>query len=545
MLVPGNLSDIPAMIAAGACGFKCFLIESGVDEFPCVTSDELKAAMKVVKSCNPDVPVLIHAEQCAHHEHEQHHHHQQNEPCTAANPALYKTYLDSRPTTFETDAISTAISLSRETGARTHVVHLSAAEAMPLFSAAQSEGVPISVETCPHYLTLDANTIPDGATQYKCAPPIRDGANKKQLWSGLSEGTISMIVTDHSPSEPKLKLFDTGDFTKSWGGISSLQLALPLIFSELVNQVGGVENMSGHLEEICSSMSYWMSYTPSRLTNFQGRKGKLAVGHEADFVVFDPESQITIAPEILKFKHKVTPYMGRTLNGKILTTVLAGKIIYHNANPDLQVPPYQGSIVYPNTRADPTLEIVTSEAPALTAEEYKSFGSVVSPHSTGSIVPGTANIGYASRYNWLGEFQNLRPSATARTNVCIFRCQPMTVYREGVENYFDIRLLERHLYSTQMFIPQSNGGRSFRYLVVVCQNGSDDQPDLSTLQCFMADSSQSISYLPGIWHHPLIAVDQPEDFLCFVNEDGSEDDCQVVKLNKVFRVPITAPTTEQ
>jgi allantoinase len=321
--VPSNLGDLEALSAGGVCGFKCFLIESGVDEFPCVNEDQLRAAMQLIAKKAPTLPVLVHAEACSHHDAEallESHKH--------CDKTLYKSYLDSRPANWESDAIRMALRQAEETGARCHVVHLSAAEALPLFREAHAKGLSnISVETCPHYLTLSAESIPAGATAYKCAPPIRDSANQKLLWAALREGTIPMIVSDHSPCEPSLKCLETGNFAQSWGGISSLQLGLPLVFSELKAQAqegGGSFDLAKTVHQIHE----WMSAATSRFVHFTHRKGSLAVGMDGDLVAFDPDQPVLVAKEMIQHKHKITPYLGRTLSGAVRYTFVRGIQVY-------------------------------------------------------------------------------------------------------------------------------------------------------------------------------------------------------------------------
>jgi allantoinase len=331
-IIPTNLADLKELAAGGVCGFKCFMIESGVDEFPCVTTEQLEAAMtEVVKSC-PSLPVLCHAEACAH-DHSGHSHEKDAAP---ADERAYSTYMHSRPETFETDAITTAIRLSEKTGARTHVVHLSAAQGVPLFRDAKKRGLKqVSVETCPHYLTLDAESIPSGATAFKCAPPIRSKSNQSSLWAGLFDGTIPMIVSDHSPCEPSLKHLEEGDFGKAWGGISSLQLGLPLIFSELRSQaLSSGESSSVFLPRILRQLHQWMSRATSEFVGFHHRKGAIRVGWDGDVTIWQPETPFLVEKSMIQHRHKVTPYLGRTLYGCVVKTVVRGRIVFENHLPE-------------------------------------------------------------------------------------------------------------------------------------------------------------------------------------------------------------------
>lgn len=324
------------------------MIESGVDEFPCVSEDELRAAMQEVKRECPSLAVLCHAEQCASHA----------VPEVNGEPHEYCTYLHSRPPRFETDAISTAIRLAEETGARTHIVHLSAAEGVPLFADAKAKGLTnVSVETCPHYLTLDADSIPSGATAFKCAPPIRGRDNQAALWSALRDGTIPMIVSDHSPCEPSLKLLETGNFNKAWGGISSLQLGLPLVFTELRHQaLQSGESDEQFLGRIVRELNQWMSVAPAKFVNFNHRKGRLAVGMDGDLVCFSPETSVLVEQSMIQHKHKLTPYLGRTLYGAVNRTILRGTTVYvrrENEAPFFHSP--IGQRVKPSTHPDEEL----------------------------------------------------------------------------------------------------------------------------------------------------------------------------------------------
>lgn len=355
-IIPSNLADLPALAEGGVCGFKCFTIESGVEEFPCVSESELKSAMEMVVASCPTLPVLVHAEACAAHDHAV-----INARVAESDPRVYKNYLDSRPSTFESSAIAMAIKLAEETKVRMHVVHLSAQEGLPLFAEAHKRGsMNVTVETCPHYLTLDADSIPAGATSYKCAPPIREKVNQKALWAGLRAGTISMIVSDHSPCEPSLKKIDTGDFAQSWGGISSLQLGLPLIFSELRDQTlqgttGAASSSAVTVDTFDPSLCIhaihgWMSSGPSKFVNFSHRKGSLTIGYDADIVIWDPESVVLVAQEMIQHRHKLTPYLGKTLHGVVKLTILRGKEVYSNMeNGNVKFSSPMGERVFPSS----------------------------------------------------------------------------------------------------------------------------------------------------------------------------------------------------
>lgn len=295
-LVPGNEAEIPALLDAGVLGVKAFLCHSGIDEFPAATERELCAAMPIL--AERGVPLLVHAEL-------------ESAVPTMQDTRRYADYLASRPATFERDAIELLIDLCRETGCRTHIVHLVDAESLPMIRAAKDEGLPLTVETAPHYLTFAAEDVPDGATQFKCAPPIRDAANREGLWQGLADGLIDFIATDHSPCPPDLKHLDDGRFDLGWGGISSLQLTLPAVWTEAKQR--------GHtLDDVVR----WLCTAPAK---FLGRESSLAVGAAANLVVFDSEATFVVQGEQLLHRHSITPYDGRNLHGVVHRSYLRGQ----------------------------------------------------------------------------------------------------------------------------------------------------------------------------------------------------------------------------
>lgn len=303
-LVPGNTADLEPLLAAGVLGFKCFLVHSGVDEFPSVGEADLRAAMPVL--ARHEAVLLAHAELPG--------------PLAAAkpdgSPRAYATYLASRPPAAEQEAIDLLIQLCREYGVRTHVVHLAAAEAVPDLAAARAAGLPLTVETCPHYLTFEAEKIPDGATEYKCAPPIRDAANRERLWDALQSGVIDLIATDHSPCPPEMKSPDAGDFFAAWGGIASLQFSLAAVWTEARRR-----------EIPLTQVSAWLSAAPARLAGLAGRKGVIAPGADADLIFFDPDRAVDPA-QAIEHRHKLTPYAGRPLEGLVQRTLLRGQTVY-------------------------------------------------------------------------------------------------------------------------------------------------------------------------------------------------------------------------
>lgn len=302
--VPGSERWVQDLTTAGVLGAKCFLIDSGIDEFPHVSLQELRPTAEIMASLG--VPLLVHAELDL------------GAP-TGADPRQYSTFLNSRPPEWETAAVAQMITLCRETGVHIHIVHLSAAESLPLIAGAKAEGLPFTAETCPHYLTLTADQVPEGDTAFKCCPPIRGSQNREALWAGLAEGTIDMVSSDHSPCTPHLKLPERGDFMAAWGGISSLQLGLSAIYTEASRR--------GHS---IVDVSRWMSEQPAKLAGLYGRKGVIKVGADADLVAWSPEASFVVEPEKLRHRHKVTPYHGTELMGVISQTWLRGEPIFNN-----------------------------------------------------------------------------------------------------------------------------------------------------------------------------------------------------------------------
>ncbi len=302
-VVPGNTADLTPLIRAGVMGLKAFLVHSGIDDFPNVTATDLRAAMPVIARFG--VPLLVHAEWAA-------------VPAQGLpDPKKYVDFLASRPAAWEEDAVAMMIGLCEETGCRVHIVHLSAASALPALRRARAAGLPLTVETCPHYLYFDAETIPDADPRYKCAPPIRDRANRERLWEALADGTIDFLATDHSPCPPALKCLKTGDLAQAWGGIASLQFALPVVWTEARRRGYGPE-----------ALAEWMSRRPAAWLGLAARKGRIAPGCDADLVVWQPEASFEVAAEDILFRHPVTPYEGRTLFGVVMQTYLRGQPVY-------------------------------------------------------------------------------------------------------------------------------------------------------------------------------------------------------------------------
>lgn len=295
-LVPGNAERVSELLDVGVCGLKAFLCDSGLDEFPATGEAELRAAMLILAKYG--APLLVHAEI--------------ELPSPMPNDSLnYNQYVASRPPEFERRAIELIIKLCRETQCKTHIVHLADADSLPMLAVAKSEGLPLTVETCPHYLTFASEEIADGATEFKCAPPIRDMANREGLWQGLAEGVIDFIATDHSPCPPHMKHQDTGDFVSAWGGISSLQLLLPAVWTEASKR--------GHtLDEVAN----WLSHRPALLPNVPAG---ISPNQPANLVEFDPNGSFIVRGVELKHRHPITPYEGRALQGVVKRTWLRGK----------------------------------------------------------------------------------------------------------------------------------------------------------------------------------------------------------------------------
>jgi allantoinase len=305
-VIPGSSGHVGALIDAGVLGFKAFLCHSGIDEFPNATELDLRAVMPELARAG--LPLLVHAELTG-------------PVARATDPdgRSYQQYLASRPRAWEHDAIGLMIALCREFGCRVHIVHLSSADALPMIARARAEGLPLTVETCPHYLTFAAEEIPDGDTRFKCAPPIRERANRERLWEGLRDGLIDTIGTDHSPAPPELKLLETGDLSRAWGGIASLQLALPAVWTEAHRRGFTINDLTG-----------WMAKRPAELVGLSRRKGEIAPGRDADLVVFDPESTFNVDPTALQHRHRATPYEGRALLGRVETTYLRGRPVFRS-----------------------------------------------------------------------------------------------------------------------------------------------------------------------------------------------------------------------
>ena len=303
-VVPGNVAELRPLHEAGVLGFKCFLAPSGVDEFGHVGEAELRRAMPVLAGLG--APLLVHAELPAALE-------RAAASLGGEDPTRYATYLRSRPPEAETEAVEMMIRLAREFGTRVHIVHLAAAEALPMLRAARAEGLPITVETCPHYLHFAAEAIRDDGLEWKCAPPIRGRANRERLWEALEAGEMDLVASDHSPCPPALK---GGDWLTAWGGIASLQLGLPVMWTAARARGMGPERIAE-----------WMSAAPARLAGLRS-KGAIEAGRDADLVVWEPDAELTVSPEMLHHRHKVTPYAGGVFAGAVRTTYVRGVPVY-------------------------------------------------------------------------------------------------------------------------------------------------------------------------------------------------------------------------
>ncbi len=305
-VVPGNTDQLAPLARAGVRGFKCFLVPSGVDEFPPVAELQLRPAM--TKLAGLGLPLLVHAELPG--------------PIARAaasrggDPRRYGSYLASRPRAAELEAVDLMLRLCRETGCRVHIVHVSTADTLDRLRDARRAGLPVTAETCPHYLTFAAEEIADGATAWKCAPPIRERSNRERLWEGLAEGTLDLVASDHSPAPPVLKCLDTGDFVRAWGGVASLEVGLAATWT-------GARARGRDLQDVAR----WCAERPAGLAGLRG-KGRIAPGCDADVIVFDPEAPFQVEPRRLHQRHPVTPYAGMILHGVVCQTFVRGTCVY-------------------------------------------------------------------------------------------------------------------------------------------------------------------------------------------------------------------------
>ncbi len=308
--VADNQAHLLPLASAGVPGYKCFLIYPGCDGFTMIDREQLEAALPSIAQTG--LPLLVHAELAGPIE-------QASAGLAGADWRRYATYLASRPDEAEVEAVRLMIRLCREYHFRLHIVHLSSALALGDLRAARAEGLPVTVETCPHYLHFAAEAIGDGRTLLKCAPPIRSAANREDLWGALRDGDIDMVVTDHSPCPPEMKGLEAGRFDFAWGGIASLSVALPVVWTECVRRGFSLDRIAR-----------WMSQAPAELAGMDALAGRLAAGRAANFVVFDPETAFVVSTDRLYYRHPVSPYLDETLQGVVRATYLRGKAVFHD-----------------------------------------------------------------------------------------------------------------------------------------------------------------------------------------------------------------------
>ena len=309
-VVPGNENEIEPLIEKGVLGFKAFLTHSGIDDFPNVTESDLRKAMPVIAKY--DLPLLVHCELT------------DNEQRSTDNQRSYQNYLSSRPKKWEDDAIALMIRLCGEFNCRVHIVHLSSANSIEQIKNSKQLGLRLTVETAQHYLYFSAEEIKDGQCVFKCAPPIREKENNDRLWQALEEGIIDFVATDHSPSPPAIKELETGDFTKAWGGISSLQWALPILWTS-------AKQRGFDIKDICK----WLCQNPAKLIGKEIKKGKIEKGYDADLIVWNPNTKFIVKEDSIYHKHKITAYLNQELSGEVEQTWIAGERVYNKGQMQL------------------------------------------------------------------------------------------------------------------------------------------------------------------------------------------------------------------
>lgn len=312
-VVPGNIHELEGLIQSGVMGIKCFLTHSGIDEFPNVTEKDLDEAMPII--ARHDIPLLVHAELDSDADH-----------TLNENPTSYAAFVLSRPKQWENKAIELMIRLCRKHRCRVHIVHVSSAEALPLIAAAKKEGLPLTAETCAHYLYFNAENIPDGRCIYKCAPPIREKTNNRLLIEALETGVLDFITTDHSPAPPGIKEIESGNLKNAWGGIAGIQFLLPASWTSLKDSM--------QLEKFIPLITE----NPACFLGLEKKKGKIAAGYDADLVVWEPEVSHQIEAEEILFRYRISPYIGESLYGSVNQTIVneiavcqQSQIIYKNA----------------------------------------------------------------------------------------------------------------------------------------------------------------------------------------------------------------------
>ena len=302
-IIPGNEKEIEPLIEKGVLGFKAFLTHSGIDQFPNVTEGELRKAMPII--AKHGLPLLVHCELLSPTSH------------SPQPTRFYQNYLSSRPKKWEDDAIALMIRLCEEFNCLTHIVHLSSADSIDQITKAKQKGLPLTVETGQHYLYFSAEEIKDEQTVFKCAPPIREKKNNEKLWLALKEGIIDFVATDHSPAPPGMKELASGDFMKAWGGISSIQFALPALWTAARKHDCSI-----------TDLAEWLCSKPAVLPGLQQRKGKIEKGYDADLVAWNPEKSFIVKEEMIHHRHKLTPYLGAELFGVVEQTWLAGEKVF-------------------------------------------------------------------------------------------------------------------------------------------------------------------------------------------------------------------------
>lgn len=317
-IIPGNTDQIKPLADMGVKGFKAFLTHSGIEEFPNVTEDDLRLAMPVIAALG--LPLLVHCELS-----------NTSPELLPGKDQLYARYLSSRPESWEDEAITLMIRLCEEYQCPVHIMHLSSAGSLKQIRKAKDKGLPLTVETAQHYLYFSAEDIRDGDTSLKCAPPIRSRSNNNKLWEALGDGTIDFVATDHSPAPPEIKEIETGDFMSAWGGIASLQFALPVLWTAASERGFDI-----------SRISEWLSTGPARLAGLTLTKGRIAPGFDADLIAWNPEEEFTVNIEDIQHRHKITPYLGRTLKGVIKQTWLNGNPVFIDGN---LIAPNQGLLI--------------------------------------------------------------------------------------------------------------------------------------------------------------------------------------------------------
>lgn len=325
-IIPGNTADLLPLAAAGVLGFKAFLAHSGIDEFPNADEATLRAAYEALKGTK--LPILAHCELTTG----------TYDEALNEQPTNYQAYLQSRPRKWENDAVDLMLKLAEEYQHPTHIVHLSSSEPLDEIRAAKKRGVPVTVETCPHYICFHAEEIPNADTRYKCAPPIRERANNELLWAALLDGTLNFIGSDHSPAPPNIKALDTGNFKEAWGGISGIQFTLSALWSE--GQKYGLD-----LKRLCTILCE----APAQFIGFGAEKGKIEIGYAADFVIWNPETSYLVTQDTIQAKHKVSPYEGRTLQGVVESTIVNGNVVWKNGSLNEK---NQGSLLFNSTSWD-------------------------------------------------------------------------------------------------------------------------------------------------------------------------------------------------